>query len=315
MSAAADRVDVVAGILTDPAGRVLLAQRLSGTHLGGTWEFPGGKVEPGESIEAALCRELHEELGIEAGVIEPLIAVPWSYPGKAIVLHAFRVVDFTGVPKGRQQQALQWAPLDALAAIPMPAADRPIVSALRLPTTYAITPDGTADTLLASVEAACAAGQRCVQLRARQVSGHRLATVAAQASAVARRYGSTLLLNGHVDLVRVLDLDGVHLPSVELLAHARRPLDASRWVAASCHDERELIHAAAIGVDFAVIGPVLPTRSHPDAAPLGWERFAALCALAPFPVYALGGMTRSDIPAAVAAGAQGIAGISAFAAY
>jgi 8-oxo-dGTP diphosphatase len=307
-------IEVVAGILRDGAGRVLVAQRLPGTHLAGRWEFPGGKIEAGESAEAALRRELHEELGVEIGAIEPLIRVPWSYAEKSIVLHAFVVRDFGGTPHGRQQQALQWIDPGS-DRMSMPAADLPIIMALRLPPLYAITAEpALADAeFVSSVRALCASGIRLLQLRARTVDGGRLRRLATTIQPVAREFGVTLLVNGDIELVRQLDLDGVHVQSRELLALRARPLDANRLVAASCHDANELMHAAEIGVDFAVLGPVLPTGSHPDATPLGWDRFAALCADAPLPVYALGGMTRADLPRARAAGAQGIAGISTFA--
>jgi 8-oxo-dGTP diphosphatase len=308
-------IEVVAGILRDAAGRVLVAQRLPGTHLAGRWEFPGGKIEAGESAGAALRRELHEELGVDIGAIEPLIRVPWSYAEKSIVLHAFVVHDFDGTPRGRQQQALQWIDPADSDRVSMPAADLPIIMALRLPPLYAITAEpARADAeFVSSVRTLCASGVRLLQLRARTVDGARLQRLATAIQPVAREFGVTLLVNGNIELARQLDLDGVHLPTRELLALRARPLGANRLVAASCHDAEELIHAAKIGVDFAVLGPVLPTRSHPDATPLGWDRFAALCAEAPLPVYALGGMTRADLPRARAAGAQGIAGISAFA--
>ena len=89
-------------------------------------------------------------------------------------------------------------------------------------------------------------------------------------------------------------------------------LPADRWVGASCHDEHELAHAATIGVDFVTLGSVQPTASHPGAATLGWPGFAELCAKVSLPVYALGGLAISDQPRSIAAGAQGIAGISAF---
>ena len=314
MTQARDPIDVVAGILRDPAGRVLLAQRPCGTHLSGTWEFPGGKIEESESAASALRRELEEELGVTIGDIEPLIAVPWSYEEKTIRLHAFCVGAFDGVPTGRQGQALKWIDVDATGTLAMPPADRPIITALRLPRSYAITPDLSDDALLSCVEALCAGGQRLVQLRAKSISTGSVATIIA-AARIARAHGATLLVNAAPERVRDLAVDGVHLPAAELMRLNARPLEPGRWVAASCHDERELAHAAAIGVDFAVLGPVLPTRSHPAAVPLGWERFAALCALAPFPVYALGGMTRGDVATAIAAGAQGIAGISAFTAH
>ena len=308
-------IHVVAGIISDSAGRVLLAQRLPDTHLAGKWEFPGGKIEDSESAEHALRRELHEELGIDAGAIEPLISVPWSYPGKAIVLHALRVVDFSGDPRGRQGQALRWIDPNDMRQLPMPPADRPIVTALRLPREYAITPEPTHDTaaFLEQIDVVAAApGMRLLQLRAKALPAHELHALASAAQARVKASGTALLLNGNVDLVRSLDLDGVHLPAAELMRLHERPLGADRWVAASCHDEKELAHAAAIGVDFAVLGPVLPPRSHPGLPALGWARFAALRAPAPFPVYALGGLGLQDLPAALAAGAQGVAGISAF---
>lgn len=308
-------IDVVAGILGDAHGRVLLAQRLPGTHLAGSWEFPGGKIEPGESAETALRRELFEELGIDIGAVEPLIAVPWTYAEKSIVLHAFRVRGFAGVPQGRQQQALRWAALDELSAIAMPPADVPIVTALRLPDAYAVTPEPAGrntDATLGAIDAALTSGVRLLQLRSKALARDDLRALAVTVAAQARAVGAKLLLNGHLDIVRELALDGVHLSTRGLLALDARPLGRERWVGASCHDSRELDHAARIGVDFAVLGPVLPTASHPGAATLGWQRFAQLCANAPFPVYAIGGLRESDCAHAVTAGAQGIAGISAF---
>ena len=307
-------IHVVAGILRDTKGRVLLAQRPNGSHLAGLWEFPGGKMETGESAEAALRRELHEELAVDIGATEPLISIPWEYPEKSIVLHALRVREFHGEPHGQQQQQLRWAIPGELADVPMPPPDRPIVTALRLPPHYAITPEpGRIDgEFLVALERVIKRGARLIQLRAKDLAAVRLRELAEAAKTQARAAGATLLLNGNVELVRELGLDGVHLPAVELLALRERPLGPNLWVAASCHDARELAHAAAIGVDFAVLGPVLATASHPSAQPLGWERFAELCAAAPFPVFALGGMSTEHVATAKAAGAQGIAGISAF---
>src|SRR5215468_605564 len=101
-------IHVVAGILRDEHGRVLLAQRPQGKHLAGLWEFPGGKCEPDEAPAAALRRELHEELGVEIGATEKLIAVPWRYAEKAVRLDVYLVHDFAGTPHGREGQSLRW---------------------------------------------------------------------------------------------------------------------------------------------------------------------------------------------------------------
>ena len=307
-------VHVVAGVLSDSQGRILLAERAAGTHLAGAWEFPGGKIEPGESAEAALRRELREELGVDIGSVEPLISIPWNYPQKSIVLHAFLVLDFGGEPHGREQQGLRWIAPDEAVAISMPPPDYPIVTALRLPKYYAITaePDDDAPRFLDNIGRLLAAGIRLIQLRAKRLPADRLRPIAEEAAMRVRSAGGMLLLNGHIALARELGLDGVHLPTTEMMHLGTRPLDVGRWVAASCHDARELAHAAAIGVDFAVLGPVQPTASHPSAATLGWERFSEQCAAAPFPVYALGGLRQDDFARACDAGAQGIAGISAF---
>jgi 8-oxo-dGTP diphosphatase len=307
-------IHVVAGVLSDSQGRVLLAQRAAGKHLAGMWEFPGGKCEPGEAPQDALRRELREELGIEAGSFERLIAVPWRYREKSIFLDVYRVLDYAGQAHGRETQALQWVPLHELTLVDMPAADRPVVAALRLSRRYVITPEPDADVaqFLRRFATALESADKFVQLRSKHLGRADLHTLAIRARDVARHAGATMLLNGNVDLVRELDLDGIHLPAAELMRCTTRPLAANRWVGASCHDERELAHASMIGADFVSLGPLQPTASHAGAPLLGWTRFSELCAATPLPVFALGGLALSDLPQAIAAGAQGIAGISNF---
>ena len=305
-------IHVVAGILRDAHGRVLLAQRPAGKHLAGLWEFPGGKREPGEPPEHALRRELREELGIEIGALEKRIAVPWRYAQKSIFLDVYDVASYTGVAHGREGQALRWATPEEIRTLPMPPADRPVIAALRLPSHYVITPEPDDEAqFLHTLEQVLRAGEKCIQLRSKRLAPARLRALAHAARELARSAGADLLLNGHIDLARDLGL-GVHLPAAQLTQLRERPLGEGAWVAASCHDERELARAAAIGVDFAVLGPVQRTASHSGREPLGWTRFAELCAQAPFPAYALGGLCRGDLPTARASGAQGVAGISAF---
>ncbi len=133
-------VDVIAAVITDRRGRVLLARRSEGRDLAGLWEFPGGKQEPGETAEAALVRELHEELGIVASVGAPVIRVPQAYPDKRLRLDVRRVERWTGAPRGREGQALAWVPPDKLPRYAMPPADVPVVAALLQPDRYLVTP-------------------------------------------------------------------------------------------------------------------------------------------------------------------------------
>ena len=122
------RIHVVAAILRDPLGRVLLAQRTDAEHAG-LWEFPGGKVEPGEAPEAALVRELREELGIDAVVGNAIIRVHMQQPEKHLLLDV-REVSFVGAPQGMEGQALAWVAPDTLRDYPMPPADLPVVDTL-----------------------------------------------------------------------------------------------------------------------------------------------------------------------------------------
>jgi len=306
-------VHVVAGVLRDAGGRILLTQRPPGKHLAGLWEFPGGKCEADEAPLEALRRELREELGVEVGAAEKLIAVPWRYAEKSICLDVYTIRDHVGEPHGREGQLLQWVDAHAIGDVDMPPADRPVVSALQLPRRYAISSEpADTPTFLQALVRAIDSGETLLQLRSKQRAGDALRVLLPQAAALAATRGARVLLNGNAELAAEFGLAGVHLPSVELMRCRSRPLPAQRLVAASCHDARELAHAAAIGVDFAVLGPVAATSSHRGQPALGWQAFAKLCADAPFPVYALGGMQRSDLARAIDAGAQGIAGISAF---
>ena len=307
-------IHVVAGVLTDAQGRVMLAQRSPGTHYAGYWEFPGGKVEAGESALEALRRELREEIGIEVDAAEALIGVPWRYETKSILLDVYRVTEYRGEPRAIEVQALRWERPADLRRDDMPPADHPVIAALRLPQAYAITPEPGTDlpAFLRQLDRVLDQGARLVQLRAKTMPMAELATLALAVQARVRAAGGSLLLNGQVDLVRQLDLDGVHLTAAQLAAFDSRPVPADRWLGASCHNAAELAAAVRLDADFVVIGPVLPTASHPGAPALGWEAFAALVAAAPMPVYALGGLTQAHLAQARAVGAQGIAGISAF---
>ncbi|WP_291192021.1 Nudix family hydrolase [Dokdonella sp.] len=308
------RIHVVAGVLRDSQGRVLIAQRPAGKHLAGLWEFPGGKCEDGELPIDALARELREELGVVVESARPLIAVPHAYPEQRILLDVWQVSSHSGIVLARENQKLAWAEVEDLARIEMPPADRPAVTALRLSDRYLITPPlppEETDTVVRGIERACRKGVRLIQLRLPGWPSDRLARVARTARNLCRDYGAQLLLNGDWKLAAVLGLDGVHLPAAIAATLTQRPLPADRWVGVSCHDAGELAQAVRIGADFATLGPVFPTPSHEDAPTLGWEGFAELVEATTLPVYALGGMEIDDVDAAQVSGAQGIAAIRA----
>jgi 8-oxo-dGTP diphosphatase len=303
-------VHVVAAVLRDARGRILLARRTAGRDLAGAWEFPGGKVEPGETALQALDRELQEELGIRVLAAKPLVAVPQAYPSKRIVLDVYDVTQFEGTARGLERQALAWAPLEKLSSYPMPPADRPVVAALTTPDRYLITPEPEDRVgFLSRLEKALAAGARRIQLRARSMVAADLAVLARDAQVRCRAKGAQLLLNGEPGLAADLGL-GLHLRSSQLMTLASRPeLAEGQPVAASCHDAEQLAQAERLGLDFVVLGPVRATESHPEATPLGWDRFAALREAVSLPIYALGGMKPADVAVARRHGGQGVAGI------
>lgn len=131
--AAGGVIRVVAGVLSDARDRVLLAQRPTGRHLAGAWEFPGGKLDDGEARMAGLARELEEEIGIRLRAARPLIRLLHDYPDRRIELDVWRVTHYEGTPVGRERQALRWCERTALNAADLLAADRPVVTALKLP--------------------------------------------------------------------------------------------------------------------------------------------------------------------------------------
>ncbi|MDH5648598.1 MAG: Nudix family hydrolase [Gammaproteobacteria bacterium] len=300
---------VVVGIITDATGRVLISQRLPNSHEAGKWEFPGGKIEKGETAAEALNREMLEELGIHVRESSPWFRVSHSYPSKQVCLDIWRVFSYEGVVVGMEGQPIQWALRDELSHYKFPDANQPIIRALALPPLYAISAIGHLgiNTFLKRLEQALEAGLRLVQLREPQLTPQEYSDAAKQVNELCRRYQAKLLLNADISLLSQVPADGVHLTSKRLAECKILPADRNYLVAASCHDENELAKAEELGVDFVVLSPVLPTQSHPGAKNLGWDAFQALCQYSALPVFALGGMMTGHIKTAQARGAQGIA--------
>lgn len=304
-------VHVAVAVIQDQQGRVLLSRRHDRAHQGGLWEFPGGKLEPGETLSQALRREIWEELGLRIAAHRPLIAITHHYGDRSVLLDVHQVTGYAGVAAGLEGQPLAWVAPDALADYRMPAADRPICAAIRLPASYLITggPEADTDRFLQRLRRALADGQRLVQLRAPGLAADDYLQLADKALAVCRRHRARLLLNADPRLLDRVPADGIHLNSRRLMGLHSRPVADDKWLAASCHDTAQLRQAERIGADFAVVSPVLPTASHAEAEPIGWQRFASLADSACLPVYALGGMRPEMLSTARAAGAQGIAAI------
>ncbi len=128
----ASRIHVAVGVLIDAKDCVLLTRRLKGTHLAGYWEFPGGKVEAGESVQTALARELQEELGTKIGKTVPLMTVSHDYGEKQVLLDVHQVKDWDGEPHGAEGQPLAWVDAASLNEFQVPEANAEIMSRVKV---------------------------------------------------------------------------------------------------------------------------------------------------------------------------------------
>lgn len=303
-------IHVAAAALIDSQGRVLVAQRHAAAHQGGLWEFPGGKCESGETVQDALARELREELGVTPLQHRPLIRITHHYADRSVLLDVHRVTQWSGEVRGMEGQPIRWVNLHALNELAMPAADVPIIRALQLPETYLITPAAVPDleAFCGYLQTALEGGIRLLQLRVFDLAAEQRAMLIERVGALCEDYAASCLLNGSREEVEASGLSGWHLNSRQLQALDARPANVT-CLAASCHTPQDLLKAHQMGADFALLSPVLPTRSHPDAQPLGWATFKEWVDGASLPVYALGGMQPDSLDQAWQAGAQGIAGI------
>ena len=303
------KVTEVAAAVIERPGEFLLAQRPQGKPYAGYWEFPGGKIELGEDPRAALARELREELGIEVTEATPWITRVYAYTHATVRLHFFRVTGWKGDPQPLEDQDIRWQRVGAPDVSPMLPANAPVLAALDLPEVMIVSDAarlGIDDWIAALAERAL--GERMlVQLREKAMDYQKVQHLLSRALARAEPFGSRLVVNSDNGVFP--QCDGVHLTARALMAAGTRP--PGRIVGASCHDEAELVHAAALGLDYAVLGPVKDTPSHPGAAVLGWDRFAGLVRDCPMPVYAIGGLGRGDLADARRHGAHGVALLSA----
>jgi len=300
-------VDVAAAVIERDDGSFLLAQRPQGKAYAGYWEFPGGKVEAGEPVAEALRRELHEELAIDLVQAYPWITRVYSYPHATVRLHFHRVLKWQGEPHPHEEQALAWQRCGALSVAPMLPANAPVLKALSLPIVYAITHawETGVGRALAQLDDALAKGLRLVQIREGKLERPAREAFAAQVAQRVHALGGIVLVNSDERLAGRIGADGVHLPAQALMAARQRP--QFEWCGASCHDAAELARAAELGVDFAVLGPVLEKPGQPDLPGIGLQRFGDLAGGRPLPVFALGGMRWSDLDSARARGAHGVA--------
>ena len=307
----------VAVAVIQKGDEILIAHRPEHVHQGGLWEFPGGKVESGETVQQALKRELHEELGIDIDLqngIQPLLRIRHDYGDKSVLLDVWRVSKFHGKARGLEGQPVKWVGKHLLTGYDFPEANKSIISAINLPQKYLVTGsfDSTEDCCARLQTAITAHGVKIVQFRCHELRLKNPAAYIELAKLLAKlchQHKVIFLLNATSSILSNVETDGVHLTFSEALLHKSRPISSSKILGVSCHNEEELMWAKCLNPDYVILSPVKETKTHVGAVPLGWPTFQKLTDDAPFPVFALGGMTTADMDEALSKGAQGIAAI------
>jgi len=307
----------VAVAVIERGDEVLIAHRPEHVHQGGLWEFPGGKVESGETVQQALQRELHEELDIEIDLhngIQPLLRIRHDYADKSVLLDVWRVTKFSGKARGVEGQPVKWVGKHLLTTYDFPEANKPIIFAIKLPQKYLVTGSfNSTEDCYARLQSAITEHEveivqfRCHKMRLEDSTAY--IDLGKSLAKLCHQHEVIFLLNSAPSLLSHVEADGIHLTFTEALLHKSRPIPANKILGISCHNEEELMWAKCLNPDYVILSPVKETKTHVDAVPLGWSNFQKLTDITPFPVFALGGMTLGDMDEALLMGAQGVAAI------
>lgn len=304
-------VHVAVAVIKNTSNEVLISLRPDDVHQGGFWEFPGGKVEEGESVLDALKREIFEELGIEVVGAQAYKTIRHNYSDKTVILDVWQVDEFIGEPRGVEGQLVKWQRVSQLKVEDFPAANRSIVLSLLLPDKYMITGSfKTQDEFANRLENSLKKGISIVQLRCKNCSDDEYLSLAVMAQLLCESYQAILLLNTTLDVFNQTRAQGLHLSGQRLHEFKSRPVGDTNILSASCHTHDDIEKAKKLNADIILLSPVKETKSHPGVEGIGWEKFEKMISSNEIPAYALGGMTSDDIVQARSAGAQGIAAIS-----
>ncbi len=311
-------LDIAVGVVKNTDGQILIAKRPKGKDFADFWEFPGGKIETEENVWQALQREFKEEVNLQLISGRELIQIPWDYPGKQVLLHVYLVDQFDGLAEGQEGQELKWIDIRDLQNYIFPPANKAIVNSLKLPNCILITGEEIeTDIFEKKINTAVKNGINCIVVRADSLSKdqycNRITCTRALEKGIpeVKFIYSTQMLP--LDTLVKLGVKNVHLKSAlldQVLSESQ--LEAFEFVSAAVHNSAELARANALNLDLVFCSPISNTLSHPNAKPLGWAGLKKITYQAKMPVFALGGVSLSDLEMAHSAGAQGVAGISAF---
>ncbi len=308
-----ERLHVAVGVIYNATrDKILISKRCHNQDLAGFWEFPGGKVENGETSQSALARELFEELGIVVNQAESLMNISHDYPDKKVLLDVWKVNNWSGNVTRREKQEIAWVAINELNHYAFPSANKQIIKTISLPVIYVISQDTYTSQvrLLSAIRDCFEQGLKLFQLRLKQRQYD--FQLINEIKKLASFYHAKFILNGTVEDIQNYHTDGIHFNKNELFKYSSRPIPKNYILGGSCHNEAELMQAILLDVDYVFISPVCVTSSHPSAKTLGWDRFNQLAKKINVPVYALGGLSENDLNKARISGAHGIAMLSAF---
>ncbi|MCH9745740.1 MAG: Nudix family hydrolase [Proteobacteria bacterium] len=304
-------INAVVGVLQNSANEMLIAKRQTHQFMGGFWELPGGKIEPGESAEAAIVRELHEELGVVVTDLSIHQTMVYQYPDRVVELSIYSIDRYQGSPKGIEGQTIAWVDIKSLSQYKLLPTMKAFISSITLPDRYWITPSSNhqSKAWMEKFDEKLKQGVQLIQLRSKVVIN---SDFIKQLYSKCKQYNTNLLLNIPNKTFKESHCNGWHLTTNEMLKIKDRPCADDQLLGVSTHDLTQALQAQAMGADFIVISPVHTTQTHPDTVPIGWEVAGEVVKKLNIPVYFLGGMSLNDLNKTLKLGAQGIAGVSAF---
>lgn len=302
-------------VMVNSQGQILLSQRKKGLHLEGLWEFPGGKLFPGESFKQALRRETKEELNFKLGECKKLIDFNYSYPDRELHFQVFIVPVENVVIQHAENQTIRWLEKSQLQTLDLPDANEIICNALLMPDLYMIADhEILGDKIIAVVEKQLQCGVRIVQYRITdEYFSEQHIEIGRQLKTLCNKHSATLVLNSNWQLWQSIQPHGVHIKSCDLSKYKdfqqQIPFQA---LSAACHNEHDVEWINRLAINSAIVGSVLPTQTHPQGATMGWVGFSRLCQKINKPVYAIGGCKPTDVDTSQVYGGQGIAAIRGF---
>ena len=299
-------IEASVGIIFNESFQLLMAERPQSKTWSGWWEFPGGKIEKGETPLEALKRELKEEIGISVINAEKWIVRKYAYEDYEVTLHFYKVTQWSGNIEAKEEQKISWVLPDNNVVSPILPANDLIFKAISLPDIYAITNAYEySGNFLNKVEQQLNNGLGLIQIREKAISKNAFIELTKEIIQMAGNFDAKVMINSDINLAYKLNADGVHLNSS--LLHSLSEIPKDLIVSASCHSARDIEKAMTMDVSFVVLSPVQKTQSHPNTTPIGWDSFSKITQNYSIPIYALGGMKQNDIENAFSAGAIGIA--------